>query len=93
MKHKPFPFILDSLHSTPSVASNPVLPFFSFTGRRPPPDPQARAFFRALLRYPPFTTHRFEEFIPRQRSHASHAHTVSASFACKERYCRFHDRL
>jgi hypothetical protein len=87
-------FALDSPVVAPSTttSSNSVLPFFSFDGRRPPPDPQARAFFRSLLRHPPFSTHRFEEFRPSQRSHASHTHTVSASFACTERYCRFHDR-
>jgi hypothetical protein len=85
---------LDSPVDSSSTATNnhPVLPFFSFDGRRPAPDPQARAFFKALLRYPPFSTHQFEEFRPCQRSHASHSHTVSASFACTERYCRFHDK-
>jgi hypothetical protein len=92
-KNKPPLPVLDSLVAIPSATINkPVLPFFSFDGRPPAPDPQARKFFRSLLRRPPFTTHQFEEFFPRQRSHASHAHTVLASFVCTERYCRFHDR-
>ena len=45
-----------------------------------------------LIRYPPYSTHKFHEFKPGQRIHVTHVHALEHPHFCKERYCRYHQQ-
>ena len=45
-----------------------------------------------LLRPWPYTSHKFHEFRPGQRTHPTYVHALQHWFFCKERYCKYHDK-
>jgi len=45
---------------------------------------------RSLFRDPPYTSHRYHEFVPGRRCHPTHPHSLEHSCFCKERYCHYH---